>query len=435
MSEREIENYVALVGSMLRLSRTQREEIGCELRDHLETRVDALTSAGYSADEAVKMALDEFGDAAGLAIQFVSVVQQQKRRWMMRFATFSILGVFAVIVFSMAMWPKNANFGAPGNAMAQEGLGNQEGGGDQDVSSPATSTPPKKSAAFAKTVSGDAKVFEENRTRNDKVEKALNEMTDIDFVETEFSNVISEWTDRHQVRFHVRQSARDSGLGEDELVTLRFSGVRFRTALKSFLEENDCAYAVVDGMLVIAEENDCPMAVRTFDCNQILANLTKSKSSRRRGVSSQRKRRPPANGAGDGIGAPSAGSASGGSASGGGGGFGGGGAGAGIGGDFVRGNGGIGGGGLGGGAPSRGGDFSFGSGNALGTLTTEEDQMELISLIERMVSPDSWVSSNGEGRLEFAGNILIVRQRGHELHQVGQFLDDLGTELKKQHAK
>lgn len=61
--------------------------------------------------------------------------------------------------------------------------------------------------------------------------------------------------------------------------------------------------------------------------------------------------------------------------------------------------------------------------------------MELISLIERMVSPDSWVSSNGEGRLEFAGNILIVRQRGHELHQVGQFLDDLGTELKKQHAK
>ena len=111
MTTREIENYIALVSSMLRLSKSQREEIGTELRDHLDTRVEALTEAGYSREDAVRVSLEEFGDAAGLAVQFVNVVNQHRKRWMMRFATFSIAGVFCLIIGAMAMWPKDARFG------------------------------------------------------------------------------------------------------------------------------------------------------------------------------------------------------------------------------------------------------------------------------------------------------------------------------------
>ncbi len=112
MSNEEFENYLALVSRLLRLNRSQRELIGSELRDHLQTRVDELVESGVDQREAVRNALEEFGDAAGLARQFQMISNQYQRRWMMRFATFSILGTFVVAVFLMAMWPQQARFGA-----------------------------------------------------------------------------------------------------------------------------------------------------------------------------------------------------------------------------------------------------------------------------------------------------------------------------------
>ena len=67
MSEREFENYLTLLASLLRLSGAQREAVASELRDHLQERVAHLTEHGVAREDAVQQAIGEFGDAARLA--------------------------------------------------------------------------------------------------------------------------------------------------------------------------------------------------------------------------------------------------------------------------------------------------------------------------------------------------------------------------------
>ena len=65
MSNEEFENYLALVSRLLRLNRSQREMIRNEMRDHLETRVEEMVDSGVDRKDAIRSALEEFGDAAG----------------------------------------------------------------------------------------------------------------------------------------------------------------------------------------------------------------------------------------------------------------------------------------------------------------------------------------------------------------------------------
>jgi uncharacterized membrane protein YgcG len=380
MSEREIENYIALVSSMLRLSRSQRDEIGSELRDHLETRVDALLKAGHARDKAMQLALEEFGDAAGLAVQFVSVVHQHRRRWMMRFATLSVVGMFLVLVLTFAMWPKDANFGGPGKTVAQDTENNAITVLDTKQ------VPDNKSKQDSKP--RVSPVYARYRASTEKIEKALNEVTELNYSDSEFRRVINEIQQAHDIPIYVQTSAKDAGLDDEELVSIKMKGVPLRDALTFFLQDFDCTYVVKGGFLVIADSQDCPFAVRTFNCQEILGFAQ------------------------PGLGelALNAGKAQ---------------------------SGGRGGGGFGGGGAGGGGGFGGrGTGGGGRPMMTPEQvaQDRLTQLIEEMVSPDSWESADGEGSLRFVGDILVVRQRGPELHQIGQVLDDLLNEFKLANA-
>src|SRR5947207_13586100 len=96
MSDREFENYLALLSRLLNLSAKHRARIAGELRTHLEDRLDDLIGQGVSHDDAVRQALEEFGDAAGLAGQFVAISRNRKRRWLMRMTTFSAAAIVLV---------------------------------------------------------------------------------------------------------------------------------------------------------------------------------------------------------------------------------------------------------------------------------------------------------------------------------------------------
>src|SRR5215470_2541092 len=114
MSDREFDNYLTLLAGLLRLSGKQREAIAQELRSHLEDRLEELTAGGVSREEAVKQALAEFGDAAGLAGQFGAISQKRKRRWLMRMMTFSVAAMLLLAASLAIFWPgRNA---APGVA-------------------------------------------------------------------------------------------------------------------------------------------------------------------------------------------------------------------------------------------------------------------------------------------------------------------------------
>ena len=84
MSEKDFELYLSLLSRFLRLKPGQRDEISDELRDHLEQRLDELTQQGHSREEAIRKALDEFGDAASLADHFTHIAHRRKRRLIMR---------------------------------------------------------------------------------------------------------------------------------------------------------------------------------------------------------------------------------------------------------------------------------------------------------------------------------------------------------------
>ena len=105
MSDHEFENYLALLSRLLRLSGKQRDQISEELRAHLEDRLDELIARGVSHEAAVRQALEEFGDAAGLAGQFVAISRNRKRRWLVRLTTFSVAATLLLAAGIAIFWP------------------------------------------------------------------------------------------------------------------------------------------------------------------------------------------------------------------------------------------------------------------------------------------------------------------------------------------
>ncbi len=133
MPENEFELYLSLLSRFLRLKPAQHGEIADELRDHLEARLEELTSQGLSRDAAIRQALDEFGDAAELANHFTHLAHIRKRRLIMRVTFGTVAALAASLLVATAFWPETpqapllpramAQFagGAPGPVAAQPG--------------------------------------------------------------------------------------------------------------------------------------------------------------------------------------------------------------------------------------------------------------------------------------------------------------------------
>jgi hypothetical protein len=285
MSNAEFQNYLALIGKLLQLTRQQREAIGLELQDHLDSRVADLMELGVDRNEAIGQALEEFGDAALMAknLQFVS--QIKRRRWMMRIATFSIAGSFLVAVLTMAMWPENARFGGPDRSHAQVdkqdpadalspnrlAIPNQEGspsagliGGDPDQSA-----------------TGGATIFSLNK----KIEQALKKTVDLDYQEMPWSEVQSDLSERFQINLITDQTALDDALAPDTLITSKFSDLPLEVCLKHMLNRANATFVVRDGILLVISMDYCNgprfLTLRSFDCRALIEKLSLQQSSRK----------------------------------------------------------------------------------------------------------------------------------------------------------
>ena len=105
VSHGEFQEYLGLLGRLLRLRTTRRTAIEDELRTHMEERFAALTGQGLEPEQAIRMALAEFGDAATLAAEFSAISRLQKRRWMMRLTVGSIAATLVLSAAVVSMWP------------------------------------------------------------------------------------------------------------------------------------------------------------------------------------------------------------------------------------------------------------------------------------------------------------------------------------------
>ncbi|MEM6394060.1 MAG: permease prefix domain 1-containing protein [Planctomycetota bacterium] len=103
MPEAEFETYLAAMAKLLRLSPGQRDAIAGELRDHLESRLAELRELGVERDEAVRRALDEFGDMAVLSDDLARPQRDLKRRRLMQtsFATAALAAIAVLITTSL----------------------------------------------------------------------------------------------------------------------------------------------------------------------------------------------------------------------------------------------------------------------------------------------------------------------------------------------
>ncbi len=118
MPEEDFELFLSLLSQLLRLDSRQKSAIADELRDHLEERLGDLEEQGVPRKEAVRKALEEFGDAAGLASQFTSLSHHRRRRILMRSALATAV-LAAVVFLGIFLFGPAGPQGPPQQAAAQ----------------------------------------------------------------------------------------------------------------------------------------------------------------------------------------------------------------------------------------------------------------------------------------------------------------------------
>ena len=243
MSNEEFETYLALVGRLLRLSPPQREQIGEELRDHMELRVADLVAKGMERKSAVLQAVEEFGDAAVLAENLKRVSTNNRRRWIMRFATLSTVAMFAAIIFAMAMWPGDARFGQPSRAIAQDSQVEEKNEATDDETDETDEVAP----AILPSKATQA---------NEKVRKALAQTASFEFDETPFMDIHDELQTTLGINILLTESARDDSLAEDEPITCNLQNLPYSKAIRIMLAQENATYVIKDGILKVISLDD-----------------------------------------------------------------------------------------------------------------------------------------------------------------------------------
>jgi hypothetical protein len=261
MSNEEFDNYLALLAKLLRLGEQQREQIAGELRAHLEDRLDDLLSRGMPRHEAVKLALEEFGDAAVLADDFVSISRNRKRRWMMRITTLSAAAIVLIAAGVFTFWPgTNAGPGAAA-LVAQDPAAGGPGVRLPGIG-PGSQGPMPVALDFPKVATLDER---------------LDQRIDVDFADTPLRDVIEFLHQQTGIAFYTKaQRLEDAGVNADSPLTLNLKQVRVSTLLDLMLEEIGLVYTEKDDLIVITTEEDsrATMEVRVYDCRDLLAMPT-----------------------------------------------------------------------------------------------------------------------------------------------------------------
>jgi len=266
VSDHEFENYLVLLSRLLRLNPRQRESIAGELRAHLEDRLDELMARGMPRQEAVRQALEEFGDAASLAGQLGAVGRKRRQRWLMRVTTFSVAATVLIAAGVFTFWPgRNAG---PGVAAVVAQNAPQAAQKEGQPHALATELP-----------------VEQQRLYHE-----LNKKIDISFVETPLKDVLEYLHDLTQISIHVRTKIlSDAGVPVDAAVTLQFKQIRLRTALDLILEDLNLVYYEKDGLLVVTTPDDADghLEIRVYDCRDLLAMPTPPGAAKSRDPAAQ----------------------------------------------------------------------------------------------------------------------------------------------------
>jgi hypothetical protein len=269
MSHQEFENYLALLARLLRVGPRERQRVAEEFRSHMEDRLDDLLARGMPRDEAVRQALEEFGDAAGLAAQLVSINRHRRNRWLMRLTTASVAAVILVAAGIVTFWPGNNAGPGPARTVAQDPAKPQPGKAD-----PNQPVDPFAPPAAAPVVTSVAPAAEQPTTT---LADKLNGRTDAEFVETPLKDAIEFLASKSDLQIILKaKRLEEAGINVDQPVSVRLKNVRLSTLLDVMLEDLGLVYTEKDDLVVITTPDDAQatMEVRVYDCRDLLTMPT-----------------------------------------------------------------------------------------------------------------------------------------------------------------
>jgi hypothetical protein len=226
MPEEDFEIFLSLLGQLLRLDPKQKAAIADELRDHLEERLTELSEEGVPRKDAVRKALEEFGDAAGLASQFTTLSKKRRRRLLMR-ATLATSAVAGLVFLAIVLFGPAGPNGPPQQVAAQ----------DQEQ---------------------EQKTPEPKLAESDTVmpEKLLNEV-DVEFIDTPLTDAADFLADQSNLTIFLdEQALDDEGIAKDTPINLTAAKTPLYLVLNRLLKPNHLAWHIKNDILYFTTETE-----------------------------------------------------------------------------------------------------------------------------------------------------------------------------------
>jgi hypothetical protein len=245
VTDRDFENYLALLSGMLRLRRSQRASIAGELRDHLIEHVAHLESTGISHEEAVRKALEEFGDAAALAANFSALVGMRRRRLIMRCTIGTTVVMTGLVVALLAFRPEVVDDPSVVQAQADPAAVRAKANPD--------ARPAAKKADLSR-----------NEQANAETRRKLETLIDVEFNETPLNDVLKFIGTKVSTQFYLDpKSLADAVIATDTPITLQLRQVPAEMALDLILQALQAGYTVRSGVIIVRTQTDLKQDMET----------------------------------------------------------------------------------------------------------------------------------------------------------------------------
>jgi hypothetical protein len=339
-----------------------------------------LTDRGVSHPEAVRIALEEFGDAVGLAAHFSRIAQTRKRRMIMRCTVASVMTLAAAVVVALCLWPDNHAARVIGRAVAD-------------------STDPPQTEEVQKNLDKLVKAAQElPDDLTAKTEAELNQFTEVHFEGMPLKEAITyiqeQLNDPHTHNANVQiyydgAALKDADIDPAKtLVTIEFKHIRYKMLLELMLGQFNLGYNIRDGIMTITtkEKLDATLETRIYDCREILAVDT---AQFRRPVAEHREKKQSETGVKLAAENP--------------------------------------------GTPSQAAKQPASAGFSLIQPRTPVD--DLIDVITTSIAPPSWSEQGGPGTISEYDGLLVISQTNQVHSQVAELIGQISSKLAARPAK
>eukprot|EP00456_Euglypha_rotunda_P084442 TRINITY_DN847_c0_g1_i11.p1 TRINITY_DN847_c0_g1~~TRINITY_DN847_c0_g1_i11.p1 ORF type:complete len:655 (+),score=141.07 TRINITY_DN847_c0_g1_i11:1790-3754(+) len=254
MPEQEFEIYLTVLSRLLRLSPAQKAAISDELRDHLEQRLGDLMQTGVSREEAIRLAMEEFGDVTGLALDLTRVSRTPVKTLVVR-STVAASVAAVGIVFWVSLFAPEHRIAAPSTVQAQQ---------DKPAAKPVDNAP--HAAVQDNAVSAllnDAELFP----------AFLSKQVEADFVDMPLSEICDVLQETQGIPMMPHQSAfNDEGIAfNEQKITLHIKSLTFEELLNHLTRPHGLVWEVDDGIVRLTTPDRVQLVPRHFPLHPLIA--------------------------------------------------------------------------------------------------------------------------------------------------------------------